>query len=325
VNAADIRKSDNFAGNHRMSNDVLFYTRDNLISDPEKAARLLRTDSVTKIVIVSDNVELRALIPEQQRFLPEVVIGENVTACHAFLGLKNLYEISAISNQSRSENLDLHYLFRGCERLVRIPRFYTGNVTSMRGMFANCRSLETIPELNTDRVTDFRIMFEHCSSLVYIPALRAAPDAELYGMFSGCHRLERSRLAEDNPREFLDYLRSSQYDPHSIKDRQKLDVIDRVFSRLYSNYEQNLQNRSPEPPSDSVSTGDAGCSGETAMKIKDLAESVNILRRKMDLHLQEEVEAIDKKVNEIENRFIGLENKIDRLTAMMEKLLSEKQ
>jgi signal transduction histidine kinase len=134
--------------------------------------------------------------------------------------------------------LDLHYLFRGCEKLTRIPHFFTGNVTSMRGMFANCRSLETIPELNTEKVTDFRIMFEHCSSLVYLPALRAQPGAEVYGMFSGCHRLEKSRLAEANPREYLDFLLSSQRNPHSIKDRQNLDAIDRVFSRLYSNYEE---------------------------------------------------------------------------------------
>ena len=312
-----------------MSTDVLFYTRENLISDPEKSARLLLTDSITRIIIIRDNVELRTLIPEQIRFLPEVVIGEEVKSCHAFLGLKNLSEISAISNQSHAESLDLHYMFRGCERLVRIPHFYTGNVTSMRGMFANCRSLETIPELNTEKVTDFRIMFEHCASLVYIPALQVSPEAEIYGMFSGCRRLEKSRLAEDNPREFLNYLRASQYNPHSVKDRQKLDVIDRVFSRLYSNYEQNMQNRPPETASATIesSSGNsetAGSSGETAMKIKDLAESVKILRRKMDLHLQEEVESIDKKVNEIENRVIGMESKIDRLTALVEKLISEK-
>ena len=309
-----------------MSDDVLFYSQEQLIPDPAKAARLLLTDSITRIVIVRDNAELRGLIPEEARFLPEVVIGEDVTSCHAFLGLKNLCEISSLNNKSHAAELDLHYLFRGCEKLTRIPYFFTGNVTSMRGMFANCRSLETIPELNTEKVTDFRIMFEHCSSLVYLPALRVQPQAEIYGMFSGCHRLEKFRLAEDNPREYLNFLLSSQRNPHSIKDRQNLDAIDRVFSRLYSNYEENNEPRQPEsgPVEDlPVNSQSSGVPKTTDSKIKDLAENVSILRRKMDLHLQEKVESVDKRTAQIEQDIRRLEDKIDGLQDLMTKLLKQ--
>ncbi len=308
-----------------MSDDVLFYSQEQLIPDPARAARLLLTDSITRIVIVRDNAELRGLIPEEARFLPEVVIGEDVTSCHAFLGLKNLCEISSLNNKSHAAELDLHYLFRGCEKLTRIPHFFTGNVTSMRGMFANCRSLETIPELNTEKVTDFRIMFEHCSSLVYLPALRAQPGAEVYGMFSGCHRLEKSRLAEANPREYLDFLLSSQRNPHSIKDRQNLDAIDRVFSKLYSNYEENSEKPQDGDPAETlpVYRRSSDAPKTTDSKIKDLAENVSILRRKMDLHLQEKVESVDKRTSQIEQDIRRLEDKIDGLQDLMTKLLKQ--
>ncbi len=260
---------------------VFFYEQDHLV-DPNKAKQLLKTDCITKIVVMQDDFELREIIGDDIQYLPEVIISEQINSFRAFIGLRNLSEISKITNHSSSKKLDLHYMFRGCESLIRVPNFYTGNVISTRGMFANCRKLKDIPNFNTSLVKDFRIMFEHCVSLRYAPVMEISNDAETYGMFLGCTMLEKSNLAEQDPREYMIYLKSAEHNAHRSREKKSQDTIDRIFSRMYQaddEYENIGKDSIPD-------------------------------------------EILPKSDNNINERLQKIENKIDRLTILVEKLLS---
>lgn len=103
----------------------------------------------------------------------------------------NCYALEEIPELDFSGAKNLHNIFSGCLKLIKIPASISNAApTSMRNAFYNCTLVKEIPMMDTISCTNFSQIFMYCRNLIFAPPFDTSSGTDFYRMFFDCRNLE---------------------------------------------------------------------------------------------------------------------------------------